>query len=91
MILQPGDIVRYHQSWGVVREYKFEGLSAVDWWYPDEFTLKGADEPTHWYSQEGCAPSDLMRISHESEGIPDAVLAKATEIVLLGDLTEGDA
>jgi hypothetical protein len=32
-----------------------------------------------------------MRISHESEGIPDAVLAKATEIVLLGDLTEGDA
>lgn len=74
-----GQIVRRYEEWGVV-------IGAVGYWtfYPHILWWrdgKWVEEATHTKTQQAISAP----YTHTYEGIPDEVLAKATQVMLLGD------
>jgi hypothetical protein len=71
-----GDVVRYGETWGVVRSRGFDHGPMVDWWV-GQYNSHATEQ---WYCQNGCiADSDLSApFAHDYAGIPDPVIARAT-------------
>jgi hypothetical protein len=69
---QLGDIVRWRERWGVVVKPTYADLPSFDWWIEGE-----------WVRQDGSVDTEISApFDHNYQGIPDEVLAKATEMLL---------
>lgn len=75
-VYRRGSIVRARDDWGVVtsnRGSRYHPLPIVTWW----------DGPDDWSRPEPFTSSAMSApYVHTYEGVPDAVLAKATELML---------
>ena len=74
-----GDIVRYGDTWGVVRRVGFEHGPMVDWWVGQY----AAERNEQWYCQRGSIHTDLSApFAHDYVGIPDQVIARSCMLQL---------
>jgi hypothetical protein len=64
----PGEIIRRRHQWGVIISDELPPL--IDWW-----------DQGHWYTRRWY-DSEMVVINHDSVGVPDAVLARATAMLL---------
>lgn len=75
-VYQPGDIVRFRDKWGVVSVRQFADVPSFIFHTDD-----GWSAPISSLDKDISTPFD-----HNYEGVPDEVLAKATELKLTENL-----
>jgi hypothetical protein len=80
-----GDIVRYRETWGVVRRSDFVDGPSIDWWV-GQYNAQYGEQ---WYPQNGCRDGDISApFSDDYDGIPNEVWARAAMYRLIVDDVE---
>lgn len=69
-----GAIVRYRETWGVVRSSNWLSGTNIDWWVGQY----NAQDGEQWFPQEGSLSTDISApFADDYNGIPDEVWARA--------------